>query len=230
MSVFISYSHSDSDVADQIAAVLDELAISYFRDIKNIDWGDDVTTEVRDGLTAAESIIVIVSPGSLKSHWVSYEVGYGTALRKRILPYLTHPSLDAPGFMTGLSYVKSCDDVRRFFESNSKWSKPVGQSSAIPNADPALPSLSEEAATLLLKAAQADGQILAVGTLGGMIIQAGQENLVQGGNPRSEALWVGALDELEHEFLIQAKGSKREVFSVTTKGYKLADALAKSAD
>ena len=85
-------------------------------------------------------------------------------------------------------------------------------------------------ATLLLKAAQADGQILAVGTLGGMIIQAGQENLVQGGNPRSEALWVGALDELEHEFLIQAKGSKREVFSVTTKGYKLADALAKSAD
>jgi TIR domain len=120
--VFISYSHTDTSIADGIAAVLQELSLDYFRDVKDIQWGDGINNSVREGLESSSAIIVIVSPGSLKSHWVPYEVGYATALKKKILPFLTHPALDVPGFIADLSYVKSEEQVRNFFElvSNQK--------------------------------------------------------------------------------------------------------------
>jgi hypothetical protein len=113
--VFISYSHSDSSVADQIATVLAELNIEYFRDVKDIKWGDVVTASVREGLTNATAIIVIISPGSLKSHWVSYEVGFATARGKRLLPFLTHPAIDPPTFIADLSYAENLEQVREYF-------------------------------------------------------------------------------------------------------------------
>ena len=119
--IFISYSHTDSDTADEIVAALDNLGIQSFRDVKNIEWGQPISTKVREGLQSASALIVIVSPGSLQSQWVAYEVGYGTGTNKRVLPYLTHTSLDMPGFMSDLSYVKSIDQVNDFFSKNDNW-------------------------------------------------------------------------------------------------------------
>ena len=62
MAVFISYSHTDKDVADNITALLDELDVPYFRDIKEIEWGDAITSKVREGLKNATAVIVIISP------------------------------------------------------------------------------------------------------------------------------------------------------------------------
>jgi insertion element IS1 protein InsB len=71
------------------------------------------------GLESSVAIIVIISPGSLKSHWVPYEVGYATALRKKILPYLTHPSINPPGFLADLLHIKSEEQIRDFFSLKS---------------------------------------------------------------------------------------------------------------
>lgn len=115
--IFISYSHTDSSVADSITQVLEDMNLPYFRDIKDIGWGDKITNSVRDGIGESIAIIVIISPGSLKSHWVSYEVGYATALKKKVLPYLTHPSIDPPGFLSDLLNISSEQQVRDFFHS-----------------------------------------------------------------------------------------------------------------
>ena len=119
--VFISYSHSDSAVADSIVATLDELGIQTFRDIKNIDWGEKLSVSVRNGLQSSAAILVILSPGSIKSQWVAYEVGFGIGTKKRILPYLTHRDLARPGFIEDLRYVKSVEEVREFFSKNTSW-------------------------------------------------------------------------------------------------------------
>lgn len=116
--VFISYSHTDKETADVITALLDDLGIEYFRDVKEIEWGDAIVGSVRQGLSDAIAVIVIVSPGSLKSQWVAYEIGFATALHKRVLPYLTHPSLDLPGFMSDLSYIDSPEKIRDYFTAN----------------------------------------------------------------------------------------------------------------
>ena len=123
-SVFISYSHTDSAVADSIAVALDEMGIEYFRDVKNIEVGDPISASVRQGLQNASAIIVIISPGSLKSQWVAYEVGFGVGTHKRVLPYLTHPALDLPGFMSDLLYATSINKLRAYFVNNPNWHEP----------------------------------------------------------------------------------------------------------
>ena len=116
-TVFISYSHVDAQTADELASLLDELNIDYFRDVKDINWGDSIPSKVRDALDACIAILVIVSPASLKSHWVPYEIGHASALRKIILPFLTHPSLDVPHYIGDLNYAKTIEQVEDYFNN-----------------------------------------------------------------------------------------------------------------
>lgn len=115
--VFISYSHVDSEVADSIVAVFEKLGIKYFRDVKHIKWGRSISGEVRGALERSVAILVILSPASIKSQWVPYEVGYGRALHKRVLPFLTHPSIEVPGYMGDLRRISSIAEMREYFEN-----------------------------------------------------------------------------------------------------------------
>lgn len=113
--VFISYSHVDTEVATELAAILAELNIDHFLDRKEINWGNSITTKVQDGLDGCVAILVIVSPASLKSHWVPYEIGQVSALRKIILPFLTHPSIELPLYISSLNHVATFEQVREYF-------------------------------------------------------------------------------------------------------------------
>lgn len=132
--VFMSYSHEDSQVADELGALLEELGIDYFRDVKDIKLGEPLTSKVRSEIDACVAVLVIVSPASLKSHWVPYEIGRGGGREKTILPYLTHPSLDVPDYIRELKYATSVDQLRRYFaddfaEERASISESAGQES-----------------------------------------------------------------------------------------------------
>jgi len=114
-SVFISYSHIDASVANDICARLESAGVSYFRDIKNIDWGDGINEKVREALLESQSILVIVSPASLESLWVPFEIGYCAALNRKVLPYLVHPSLKLPGYFAGVKHISNLDDLSEYF-------------------------------------------------------------------------------------------------------------------
>lgn len=95
--------------------------------------------------------------------------------------------------------------------------------------DSILPSLddrlSSEARILLKAAVSADGQILCVLVMGGMIIQIGGRNYTEGADARSQAMWEGAIGELEKMGLLLSLGDKREIFKVTREGYDAADRI-----
>ncbi|MBW3590202.1 MAG: DUF4062 domain-containing protein [Actinobacteria bacterium] len=91
-----------------------------------------------------------------------------------------------------------------------------------------IPSLSREAVVMLKEAAEdAHGAIIRTRSLGGTAIHVNGKSLIEGNDPRSMALWEGALEELENAGLIIAASYKREVFQLTRKGYEVADKLAK---
>lgn len=113
--VFISYSHKNSDVAGQIAAILSECDISYFEYERDIGWGKIITTEVRENLKEAKAIIPILSPASLKSQWVMFEIGLAVGAEKEVLPFLTDPDLEIPDFIRDLRCTSSLEEVRSFF-------------------------------------------------------------------------------------------------------------------
>lgn len=114
-SVFISYSRSDAGIANKIAKVLDELKIGYFRDVKDIEWGQSVRKRVRNALHDCIAVVVIVSPGSVESQWVPFELGHASATRKQILPYLTHPMMKLPPYIGDHHYVASLSAARDYF-------------------------------------------------------------------------------------------------------------------
>ena len=70
-----------------------------------------------------------------------------------------------------------------------------------------------------------DGAVIAVQTLGGLIVQASQRDFVETGNGRSEARWRAAIQKLVASGAINQTDSKGELFSVTAKGYEAADRL-----
>jgi hypothetical protein len=85
---------------------------------------------------------------------------------------------------------------------------------------------SKEAVELLFAATEDPrGIVMRARSTDGTAIQVNQRNFTERGNARSEAIWEGALEELERLDLIHDLGHKREVFKVTRTGYELADKL-----
>jgi hypothetical protein len=212
--------------------MLDTEGITYFRDVKKVDWGDSINIEVRSALEESLSVIVIISPASLKSYWVPYEIGYANALRKRILPYVTHPSLDVPPFISDLKYITTIEQAQEYFhakfvdEKNNTRPPSDNLTDITEMTVPNIPNLSREAQTLLKEASHdPDGIIFRLSTFGGPHIQTNKKKFGGGRDPRTRAIWEGALEELENERLIIDKNYKREVFEVTRKGYEIAELI-----
>ncbi len=90
---------------------------------------------------------------------------------------------------------------------------------------------SEGALTILLRAAshhpESDGIVVRSESMAGLQIalSRGEAFLEPGAGPREQALWEGALEELVEHGLVQDKKGHGNVFSVTDRGYKLADQI-----
>lgn len=147
MLVFISYAHEDSALVEQLCDRLTAAGLEYFRDTKDIAWGGRIPSEVQSALENAGGIIVVVSPASVKSQWVPYEIGYATALRKPVLPFLTHPSIDLPGYLADLRHISDLEAIETFINQVVT----VGQA-AIPSSKGDV-SRAAEAAVLLSQVA-----------------------------------------------------------------------------
>jgi hypothetical protein len=90
--------------------------------------------------------------------------------------------------------------------------------------------LSESARELLLEASKdKSGILLRAPYKGGINIRTNEREFVIDKDPRTEAKWESAITELEENYLIEAKGYKRELFSVTHKGYEMADKINKDS-
>lgn len=114
MSVFVSYSHIDEDFVKRLTKLLDKHKIPYFLDSKDITWGSSISEEIRQASDNAEYLVVVISPASLQSSWVPYEIGLARGKNAKILPILTHPSLELPGYLADIKYLTSLNAVDQF--------------------------------------------------------------------------------------------------------------------
>lgn len=89
----------------------------------------------------------------------------------------------------------------------------------------AVPTLSREAQELLGEAVAGGGEVLVIAWLNGSSVQANRKNFVESNNPRSRAVWEGAVVELVDHGLLQPVGHKGEIFRVTRQGFAAADLL-----
>ena len=87
-------------------------------------------------------------------------------------------------------------------------------------------ALSDKAQVLLINAAKDDhGIIMMIRDTGGLHIQTNKREFAEDADPRSEAEWKAAMEELLGHRFIEGSGSRGEVFQVTSTGYKAAESL-----
>jgi hypothetical protein len=89
-SVFLSHSSRDTWLASVIAERLRMLSCSVWLDVMSLAGGREVLRSIKEAIQDADEAIVLVSPQSLKSQWVSVEIGMAEVLGKRITPILNH--------------------------------------------------------------------------------------------------------------------------------------------
>ncbi len=85
--------------------------------------------------------------------------------------------------------------------------------------------LSVEAKTILKATTTSDGHILCPRSLGGQRVQVGGKQLIPDQSPRTVALWIGGVEDLQRRRYITDIGHKGDVFQVTREGYEAADSL-----
>jgi hypothetical protein len=148
--VFISYSHVDKEVVGRLAKSLEKRGVNYFLDKRDIGWGAPITERVRKALDECIALVVVLSAASLKSQWVPFEIGHTMGANKmgankKILPLLTHPSLEVPAYLSDLKQVTDVGDVIKYFQSD-EWKSHALESKPIMTND--LKLLRDEIASL----------------------------------------------------------------------------------
>jgi len=104
--VFISHSSADVWIAEQMDKQIRALGAATWLDRKDLKGGDVLVDEIISGITSCNEAVVLVSPKSVKSQWVAYEIGAVSVQHKRVTPILNQVNADAIAPMKG---VKSID-------------------------------------------------------------------------------------------------------------------------
>jgi len=92
--VFISHSSSDRWIAQVIAEKIGELGATCWFDEKDLEGGDVVVAEIIRGIDACDEALVLISPPSVHSQWVAFEIGGVMAQHKRVTPILNNVTSD----------------------------------------------------------------------------------------------------------------------------------------
>lgn len=256
MRVFISHNSNDVELATLLIELLRKALRLSSEEIRctsvdgyRMQAGAPIDERLRAEVHDAELLIGLITPNSLGSAYVFFELGARWGAGKHMIPLLasgvTPEQLEGP--LAGINALNSSVDsqVHQFLEDAAKhlnlsldkassyaaavneMVRVASESTAVEERLPITPEhprLSEEAKQLLIEATKSSmANILRVGAMGGLIIQANGKNLCERGNPRSEAIWEGALKDLIIMGFVEDQKGKGEVFVVTREGFQAAN-------
>ena len=116
MAVFISYSHTDKNFVDRLAASLVSHRAYVWLDRWELSVGDSIVARVQEAIEGASALIVVLSRASVASEWCKKEVNAGLMReleekRVVVLPVLAE-ECEIPMFLRGKKYA----DFRTGFE------------------------------------------------------------------------------------------------------------------
>lgn len=107
--VFISYSRTDTAIADMIVQALDDANISYFIDRKNIGGGMEFPEVLAQAIKGCKVLLFLASRNSYMSAFTMNEITYAFNKKKHILPFI----IDSSELPDTLEFVCSSKNWRR---------------------------------------------------------------------------------------------------------------------
>lgn len=87
-NVFISYSTEDSVFADLVKMKLNASNIDVWMDQDKLNAGEEWRNEIDLGIIEADALILIITPESCNSSYVTYEWAFAIGRKKKVIPLL----------------------------------------------------------------------------------------------------------------------------------------------
>lgn len=120
--VFISYQKDDRDAAVKVAEYLEKAGVDVYIDLYDTDLKsskqrnnpDQVTKLILKGINNSSHMLAIVSPNTIQSRWVPFEIGYG--YDRTILGVLCLKGI-AKGTLP--EYIRTAPIVRDIYDLNN---------------------------------------------------------------------------------------------------------------
>jgi hypothetical protein len=115
LRIFISHSHDEAWVAELIAAELRNIGVEPYTYERN-ETGTPITAEVRGKLSECDEFLILLTPTSIRSHWVLYELSVAHYLGKQIRPF--HMYLDEQNIppMVRDLVRRPMGEIRRYYD------------------------------------------------------------------------------------------------------------------
>ena len=88
LKLFISYSRSDSEIADALVASLLARGFDVTIDTRSLPFGEKWQAELAEFIRTSDTVIWLISDHSIQSHWVNWELDEVARRNKRLVPVL----------------------------------------------------------------------------------------------------------------------------------------------
>jgi hypothetical protein len=107
VNIFLSYARSDVEIASQIAERLQQAGIGVWLDRAELKPGDSWQTSIEQRLEQADGVLLLLSPASANSAYITREYQYALAKGKPLYIALTGalPAEEIPFALQGFQYV-----------------------------------------------------------------------------------------------------------------------------
>jgi hypothetical protein len=116
LKAFISYSRKDSDFAEDLLLALEAAGFEPYLDKHDIVPGEPWEARLDRLIQAADTVVYVISPDSIRSERCEWEVRRTEELSKRLIPVVWRDvaEQDTPARLKRLNYVFFCGEGRSF--------------------------------------------------------------------------------------------------------------------
>lgn len=114
--VFISYKHEDRFIAETLADRLREIGFQPWIDFGSIEGGEAWRRAIETGLQNSFVFLVLLTPESVQSLWVKYEIDQAIKMKRPIIPLLIRPCV-LPSVIADLQHIDFSQNSQTAFKS-----------------------------------------------------------------------------------------------------------------
>jgi hypothetical protein len=257
LEIFISHSSKDRILAEALTDLLKAaLGLVSIRcssvDGHRLPVGVNTEDKLREEVNEAKVVVGLVTPSSLVSSFVMFELGARWGANLFLAPLLAgvranelsgplsllnalsadndaqiHQLLGDIAEQLGMTLQKPESYVRHVAHVKQLAAGTANGPNIQPETHPSSTGrtrLSAEAQQLLLAGSEdPGGTVMCISTMEGAMVNTNKKGFSKGRDPRSQARWKAAVQELAALRFLEEIGEKGEVFEVTDAGYEAAD-------
>lgn len=133
-TIFISYSHVDTVIADRVSRALEKAGLNCWIDKQEFGPGHSFISEMNRGIGDADYVLLLLSSASVKSRWVSREWMSSLAQGTVVIPVLLSETVAIPPILSDIinfrlapNIDQGLDKITSFFAKELCVPKPVHQ-------------------------------------------------------------------------------------------------------